>query len=81
MPRRKWLINARKARKYTQGDVAHKVEISQSAYADYELGKKNPLGGTAYLISRLLDFRMERFYEDDERLQSILIKIGLPVWR
>lgn len=65
MKKRDWLINLRKEAGYkNQSQFADVVKLSKSYISEIESGNRTPSGDKAYKISRILNFDMERFYED-----------------
>lgn len=61
---RQWLIDARKAKRMTQADVAKRVKISEPSYSCIENGKQHPRVSTAKRIAEALDIEWTRFFED-----------------
>ncbi|MEC1479212.1 MULTISPECIES: helix-turn-helix transcriptional regulator [Bacillus] len=60
---RKWLIEHRG--KQSQETIAKKVCISRGAYANIELGKRNPSVQVAKRIADELGFNWTIFFEND----------------
>ncbi|MDG0765200.1 helix-turn-helix transcriptional regulator [Bacillus halotolerans] len=60
---RKWLINRRG--KQSQEYVADKVQLSRGAYANIELGKRNPSVQVAKRIANELGFEWTLFFEEE----------------
>ncbi|MDR4436091.1 MULTISPECIES: helix-turn-helix transcriptional regulator [Bacillus] len=60
---RKWLINRRG--KQSQESVADKVQLSRGAYANIELGKRNPSVQVAKRIANELGFEWTLFFEEE----------------
>lgn len=63
---RKWLINKRKDRGFTQSEVATKVNIKQPSYCNIESGKTNPAPKTAKKIADVLGFDWTDFYRSEK---------------
>jgi len=65
---RKWLIDLRKTKGFTQHKTADLAGISQSYYAAIETGERgNPLNvGVAKKIAKALDFDWQLFYPEDD---------------
>lgn len=63
--KRIWLIQLRKEADYKQNELAEEVGIGKSYLSEIENGNRNPSARVGYKISKLLNFNMERFYEDD----------------
>ncbi len=63
MKKRVWLIELRGSR--TQQEVAEMIGISRGAYANIELGEKNPSVNVAKRIATTLEFNWTNFFEDD----------------
>ncbi|MCM3754618.1 MULTISPECIES: helix-turn-helix transcriptional regulator [Bacillus subtilis group] len=59
---RKWLIEYRG--KHSQETIAEKAGISRGAYANIELGKRNPSVQVAKRIANELDFDWTIFFEE-----------------
>lgn len=62
---RVWLIERRKSKGLTQKSIAHRLNISQQAYALYEKGKRNPPVASAKKIASILDFDWRLFFEEE----------------
>ena len=62
--KREWLINYRKSKGLLQQDVAKICDITQQAYAAYEIGTKRPSPETAQKIAKVLNFKWTKFYEN-----------------
>ncbi|MBY0128277.1 MULTISPECIES: helix-turn-helix transcriptional regulator [Bacillus subtilis group] len=60
---REWLISQRGNQ--SQKSVAQKVNISRGAYANIELGKRNPSVQLAKKIAQELNFDWTIFFEED----------------
>ncbi|MCY8373359.1 helix-turn-helix transcriptional regulator [Bacillus inaquosorum] len=60
---REWLISQRGNQ--SQKSVAQKVNISRGAYANIELGKRNPSVQLAKKIARELNFDWTIFFEEN----------------
>ena len=63
------LKKIRKANKMTQTDVAKALGITQTAYGNYELGKRNPKPEMLRKMSRIFGCTIDELIEeaDDER--------------
>lgn len=62
---RKWLVDAREAKRFTQVEVSRKAKISQPTYHCYEQGTRNPRPKTAKRIASILGFKWTKFFDDD----------------
>ena len=64
------LINARKSRGLTQVRIAHKANISENAYQNYEAGRRVPNVYTAQRIAKALKTKVEMIFplSDDQTL-------------
>ncbi|NPC91183.1 helix-turn-helix transcriptional regulator [Bacillus sp. WMMC1349] len=60
---RKWLIEHRGKR--SQETIAKKTGISRGAYANIELGKRNPSVQVAKRIARELNFNWTIFFDEN----------------
>lgn len=49
----------------TQVQVARKAQISESAYQNYELGKRHPNVYTAILIAKALNSTVEKLFNEN----------------
>jgi putative transcriptional regulator len=65
---RHWLLQIRKAKNYTQQEVADLCGLSRSYYADIELGTANASGRAAKLIANALGFDMNLFFAEVGRV-------------
>lgn len=65
---RHWLLQIRKAKGYTQKEVADLCGISRSYYADIEIGTANASGRAAKLIASALGFDMNLFFAEVGRV-------------
>ena len=61
---REWLIDLRKKKGLTQGEVAARSGISQPSYFEIEKGKTTPKIRTAQAVARVLGFSWTAFYDD-----------------
>lgn len=61
---RNWLVSIRKARGFTQSEVAKMVSIAQPSYCNIESGKTNPAPKTAKKIGSVLGFDWTAFYNE-----------------
>jgi transcriptional regulator with XRE-family HTH domain len=59
---RKWLVEIRESKDFTQQEVASKVGITRSTYTRYERGSRNPKPKTAAKIAELLSFDAGKFF-------------------
>ena len=64
---RKWLIDIRTEKGFSQKSVCDAVGISQPTYWEYEHGETTPTPQTAKKIGAFLGFEWTRFYEDEEK--------------
>lgn len=60
------LIEARKARGWTQEDVAEHVGISRAYYTNIELGRKTPSLRVAFMIAKALNRDIDIIFFDDD---------------
>ncbi len=58
-----WLKQKRLNKRYTQKEVAEKVQIMRASYTQIENGTRRPSVETAKKIARLLDFDWTRFFD------------------
>ncbi len=63
--KRIWLINHRLNQGLTRGKVAQMLQVSESAYMAYELGKRTPRPVKAKLLADILGFDWTKFYNED----------------
>lgn len=61
------LIKLRKSKKWTQQDVADKINISRSAYAGYELGRRVPEYATLEKMANLFGVSIDFMVGRDEQ--------------
>lgn len=61
---RSWLVDARKAREFTQNDVALLVRMSRQGYGFIETGERNPSVKMAKKIAKVLKVDWTRFFEE-----------------
>jgi len=62
----KIMVEKRKEKKMTQGELGQIVGCSQRAIAGYELGERKPSVQMAQRIGRVLEFPWTSFFEDGE---------------
>lgn len=62
---REWLIELRKAKGFTQEQVATKCGISRQYYSFIESGERGCAVPTAKQIAKVLGFPWERFFEEE----------------
>ena len=58
--------NKRKETKLSQTEVAEKVGITQSAYSNYEIGKRQPKPMMLKKIATVLDCTIDELIGDDD---------------
>lgn len=64
---RQWLKQLRIEAGYKkQKDFAEKLGIYKSYLSEIEKGSRTPSGKLAFRIAQELDFKMERFFEDEK---------------
>ena len=63
---RRWLIDIRRNKGYSQKIVCDYVGISQPTYWEYEHGESTPTPAKAKKIGELLDFDWTLFFSDEE---------------
>ena len=68
--KRQWLADIRTNRGKTQLEVARAVGLSQSGYANIEVGLRMPSVETAKRIAAALGFEWIRFFEEPETEDS-----------
>ena len=61
---RQWLIDARRAERLTQEDMADLLNVARTTYNRYETGQRTPSPHIADLISNILDVKREHFFWD-----------------
>lgn len=61
---RRWLIDLRKEKNLTQGQVAAASGITQPSYFGIETGQSDPKPETAKRLGAVLGISWTRFYED-----------------
>ena len=66
MPKQNLMIQARKSKGMTQGEVASKAELSTSAYNHIENGNRLPSVKCAKRIGSVLDVDWTKFFDDIE---------------
>ncbi|USK77730.1 helix-turn-helix transcriptional regulator [Peribacillus frigoritolerans] len=71
---RKWMIEARELKGLSKSDLAKQIKVVRSYIHGIENGAKTPSGKVALKLSRILDVKMERFFEDqlEEELEKEL---------
>lgn len=67
---RKWLIELRKKKKFTQSDLAMKIGITRQQISAIERGS-NPSVKTAKAIARICKFDWRKFYQDNAGITQI----------
>lgn len=60
-----WLKDIRDSRHMSQAEVAECAKITQPAYSNIELGKRNPSIDAAKKIAEVLGFPWTRFYDEE----------------
>ena len=60
-----WLIEIRKRKKITQGELADKIGMSRQAISTIETGKNRPSINAAKAIAKALNFDWHIFYDDN----------------
>ena len=68
--KRQWLADLRTNRGKTQLEVARAVGLSQSGYANIEVGLRMPSVEIAKRIAATLGFEWTRFFEESESENS-----------
>ena len=62
----KWLKGIRKAKGFTQSEVARRSFVTQAAYCNIENGERAPSVSTAKKIAEVLDFDWTMFFSDQQ---------------
>jgi putative transcriptional regulator len=65
--KRDWLISIREQLGFSQKDVADRVGIPRSTYAQYEVGRRNPTVPNAQQVSIVLGFDWTLFFAKESR--------------
>jgi len=60
--KREWLIEARKAHKMTQAEIADKVGVARQTYLRYESGERTPNAQIALILEVILGVPKEKFF-------------------
>lgn len=60
------LADIRKAKGFTQADIADVADIDRRAYSHYETNRRRPRPEVAQRIAKVLDFDWTLFYVDGE---------------
>lgn len=72
----KKLAELRKAKGYTQGDLAYMCGLRQDSISQYERGIRFPQGKTIIKLARALDCTVEELDEYDEPLNALCAPRG-----
>lgn len=70
------LKNIRSQRNFTQSEIAEKLQITRSAYANYELGYTQPPLDKILKIAQILDAPMENFIDNKTYWQAYDSELG-----
>ena len=66
MSKRKWLIEAREAKGYTQVDVANAIGTKRQAVCNWENGRGKPIKRLRIKLCELLEVSGGKFYGSEE---------------
>lgn len=64
--KRSFMIEARKELNMNQEQLAKRLDVGKSYISEIENGNSTPSGKLAYRISRVLDFSMDKFFEEEK---------------
>ncbi len=64
LKQRKWLVEIREGKKYTQAQVAAAVNIQRAYYTQIENGVRTPSVPVAQKIAATLQFDWTRFFDE-----------------
>lgn len=67
---RLWLIKARELKGLSVSELAARMGVVRSYISQIEKGTKTPSGKFALKLSRYLNVKMEKFFEDDVEFEE-----------
>lgn len=67
---RMWMVEARKEKGLTVTELANEMNVCRSHITQIEKGDKSPSGKLGLKLSRLLDVKLEKFYEYEVELEE-----------
>lgn len=67
------LKQLREIRGFSQADVAHKLGITRQAYAYYENADRQFSADTIFKLSKILDFSMDNFMDDEKYVDEFVL--------
>lgn len=62
---KKWLIEYREKKKFSQSDLASMVDVSREYISMIETGNRNPSVAVAKKIGKALGFKWELFFKEN----------------